>query len=67
LAKPKACYALRVGQPAGLKWPAGLCYNKRTLSTWAEFAEVTGIDLPGSCIAAKPVRRKRTAAAGGAG
>lgn len=33
-------------------------YDGANPSTWAEFAKVTGLDLPGSCIVAKPVQRK---------
>jgi hypothetical protein len=42
--------------------------DRQELSTWAEFAKVTGLDLPGSYLVAKPVRRKRrTATTNGAG
>ena len=34
-------------------------HAREPLSTWAEFAKLTGLELPGFCIVAKPVRRKR--------
>jgi hypothetical protein len=33
-------------------------YNGEKLSTWEKLAKVSGLDLPGSCIIAKPVQRK---------
>jgi hypothetical protein len=41
--------------------------DREALSTWAEFAKVTGLDLPGSCLVAKPVQRGRKTATSGAG
>ncbi len=34
-------------------------YDGEKLSTWEKFAKATGIDLPGSCLVAKPVPQRR--------